>query len=101
MTVAESVEHPDDDLAGDRDLGDRFASPFGDPVVVGFEERPGTELLSGFDRGPPHQAGSLFGDPAPVNLVVGLAVAGVSPVHDARCRPDGNRVSSPISAMTT
>ena len=76
LAVSEAVVDERDDLAGCRDFGDGSAvAAFGECFSLGVKPGVFAEFLGGFDRGPAHEPVALFGDRAPGDLDVGLAVA--------------------------
>src|SRR5680860_1341470 len=72
--VAERVEHELGLFTGSRDGADVLPATVGDLLLVGADHVSRTESFDRLDRGPPDQPGSLFGDPPPVDVGIGLVV---------------------------
>src|SRR4029453_204390 len=74
LAVTQPVVDEGEDLAGPGDLGLLLPSPLGDLVEGGLEMVAAVVADYRFECRPPHQLGSLLGDPAPGDFGVGLAM---------------------------
>jgi hypothetical protein len=76
FAVAQAVVDEGEDSAGGGDPADVAAATLGDPPVVGLNLAAAVILGHRLDGRPPHMPGTLFADPEPVDLGVGLPMLG-------------------------
>ena len=99
FAVAQAVEAQGEDLARDGDLGDLAAAALGDPFEgLGSGPSPWVFLWAAStsaQRSAPEPEPADVPEPA---FASELRTVGVRPAHAHRCRAEGKRSMSPISA---
>ncbi len=122
VVITQAVEHQPGQLPCGGDHPDVAATTRADPVAVSPEQGMTGHALHSLDRGPAHQPGALFGDPAAVHRGVGLVmsrsqpspggqllgsleagdVADLGDEHRGQDRPDtGNGLDRPVAGIGT